>query len=161
MSLIYKINELDDVLKSLDNYTNTNYKDGTLMIDIDRACMTEEKNLAQLYEDNPFLRNKIVASTQKMSFENTDKLISTRANLFDFVDKCKHIFKKVAFITQRTEDEFDKIRKDINKSDIDIINYDTLLKNNTEIIYYIDTTSEAYNKLNKADNSVLFQMFPI
>lgn len=172
MSLTYKIKDLDDVLSS----PNVNFEEGTLLIDIDRACMMEEKNIAQLYKDNPFLRNKIVTSTQKNSFEDSDKLISTRANLFDFIDKCQTLFKKVALITKRPEHEFEKIKLDINKQNIDIICYNNMLsKNNAqnhssadsktneinETLYYIDTTSDAFNKLNKSNNSILFQIFPI
>lgn len=161
MSIIYKINELGEILESLNKQEKVNLKEGILLIDIDKACMTEEKNLAQLYDRNPLLRNQIVTSTQKMLFENTDKLMSTRSDLFDFVDKCKCIFKNVAFVTHKSENEFSKISRDINRTDIDIVGYKSLMKGDKEIIYYVDSTSEAFDKLNKNESSMLFLMYPI
>lgn len=161
---IYDLNEI--LINQNDNYSN-----GTLCIDIDKACMIEEKIIAQLFNSNSILRNKIIASTNRLHFDMTDNLILTRSNMCDFIKKCKNVFNNVNYVTKKSPNEIDKIKQYIIDNampcDIDIVTFDMIKSRNIETLFYIDTNNDSFNELieqNKIKNNIgskLFIIFPI
>ena len=150
---------------------NDNYSSGTLCIDIDKACMIEEKVIAQLFNSNYILRNKIIASTNRLRFDMTDNLIITRSNMCDFIKKCKNVFNNINYVTKKSPHEIDKIKQYVIDNgmphDIDIVTFDMIKSRNIETFFYVDTNNESFNELieqNKIKNnteSKLFIIFPI
>lgn len=164
------IYDLDDIITNINHINYINYENGTLCIDID-TCIIEEKTIAELFNSNPFLRNKIITSTNKLYFNMTDDLIITRSNLHDFIKKCKNIFKKIIYITKKSSNEISKIKKFIVDNDLsfdnNIISINMLTSININTLFFIDTNNESFNNIIKQNTikninkSKLFIISPI
>lgn len=160
---VHKIYDLYDILRIADDFKN-----GHLLIDIDMTCAIEECLLAELYDNNPVIRDRIIKRTRQISFSKTsDKLLPTHFGFADFVNISREIFKNISFVTKRKMIEFDKIRNDLSDKnvpiDIDIIEYDKLKNTdiNADIIFYIDVNDNAIKSLlNKKNRLVLLNMYP-
>lgn len=161
---IIMINELAEIF-----INNKDFDKVELYIDIDKTCMTPEKIIARVFNNNYVLRNKIMMNTKKISFRYNDNLIPTRYNLDKFINICKNTFKYVAYVTSRPSDEIHQIKKELSAhnlpTDIDIINQDEIkenISNNiSNTIYYIDSDDNAYRNIISTkckSNSILFQL---
>lgn len=168
----HKIYELYDIFKMLNNNSiQSNYKNGNLYIDIDYTCMTEERIIHELFNANSLLRNRIIDSTKRISFEKTDNLIPTRYNLNEFISECKKIFGVVCYVTKKSKNDIIKIKQSMDENhlpkDIDVVHYDSLKNREFDVLYYIDINDLAFNeileqnKIKYKEKSICFQMMPI
>lgn len=135
---IIDITNLHEILHLKDNVSNIK-----LYIDIDKTCMTTERIIARVFNNNYILRNRIMFNTKKTSFNYTDNLIPTRYDLGKFINLCKNKFKYIAYVTKRSHHDLNKIKKELALHnipiDIDIINHNDIKNIYDNTFYYIDS----------------------
>lgn len=142
-------------INSLDEISNTILRNNILYINIDRGCLIPEYLLARVYNNNPFIRNKIIQNTNINNFSYTNNLIPTRHNFSSFVKSIIGTIKELYYVTNTiinnnmvtTLNELDlPIAKIININDID---------KNKKLIY-IDSSIEYIDHFN--DSSIIYKL---
>lgn len=123
--------------------------DSIVYINIDSGCLIPEYIIAEVYNNNPFIRNKIVKNMNKINFNYVNKLIPTRHYLSNFIKYLEEKSKIIYYVTKNVNIEREELIKNLQEYNLpikEIIHFDKL--NNNVIldkIIYLDSKVEEIN----------------
>lgn len=127
-------------INSFDEINENDLTDAIIYINIDKGCLMPEYLIAQVYNNNPFIRNKIIKNTKLIKFNYTNKLIPTRYNFPNFINNKTNKIKELIYvITSNHSDELINNLQEYNLPINRIININEMNKEinilNNKIIY--------------------------
>jgi len=155
---IFAIRNLNEIITINTHHLHNELCNINLFID-DETFLTQ-KILSRICNNNYILRNKIMANTNKTSFDSSDT-IPMNDNLIKFIQLSKTIFKNVSYITKKKlGDNIIDIKKNLElyglPSDIDIVEYDKIIDNDDSLCYVI--VSNANLKKYSRPHNITFKL---
>ena len=126
---------------SLNEILDSDLKNSILLINIDRGCLMPESLIAEVYNNNPFVRNKIIKNTNLSKFNYSNKLIPTRHNLSNFLNDAINKVHDMYYVSNKeyNEEEAKKSLLEYNLPLRKIININSLTDHENKKIIYIDS----------------------
>jgi hypothetical protein len=143
---------------------NKNIDKNTIMyINIDRGLLMTEYLLHRACKSNMIIKNKIIRSTKRMEFNNTDKLVPIKYNYIEFIKKYQDKYSKIYFITWKDKSEYGRLTNDLDSrlKNIPIVSLESLKedakKNN---IVYLDCVGgpNIDHVFNKSLNNYIYRI---
>lgn len=146
MNIKYMIKKVINI-NSLNEINEKDITNSIIYINIDSGCLIPEYLIAQVYNNNPFIRNKIIKNTNKIKFNYTDKLIPTRHNFNNFIKFLETRAKDIYYVTKDENIDSHKIKNNLDEFSIPIkkiinINKINVLNEYHNKIVYIDSKVE-------------------
>ena len=154
-----KIKTINDPNEIIEAYAQ-NSPNAILLINIDKCCFVPEYIIAKLFNNNPALRISIIKNICKTSFKCENRLIATKKNFNNFLNKSKDLFKKIYYVTKRDKSEFEKIKSDLSYNNCsiehEIINPDQIPKLCGNRMAYIDSDDSTIRSFEQSENDLIF-----
>ena len=144
---------------SLFEISEKDIMDSIVFINIDSGCLIPEYILAEVYNNNPFIRNKLIKNTNKINFNYVNKLIPTRHNLSNFIKLLEEKSKNIFYVSKNENLEKEELIKNLQEHNLPIketIHFNKLNEIFTEKVIYIDSKVEEINV--KANTIKIFKL---
>lgn len=149
-------------INSLNEISDNDLKDNLLLINIDRGCLIPEFLIAEAYNNNPFLRNKIIKNTNKSKFNYTKNLIPTRYNLNNFIKNSMDKIIDIIYVTNNINYNEEEIKKNLAECNLPNKKIINVQKNINDFkdhkIIYIDSQIDNLDQFNNIKKLKVFKL---